>query len=62
MKAVVASTRLGSASCHSTHESNKLSENQLVSSEDDTEEKETAISHITQETDIQEQGSEGGDP
>ncbi|KAM3846605.1 calcium/calmodulin-dependent protein kinase type IV isoform 2-T2 [Vipera latastei] len=62
VKAVVASTRLGSASCHSTHESNKLSENQLVSSEDDTEEKETAISHITQETDIQEQGSEGGDP
>ncbi|XP_039221257.1 calcium/calmodulin-dependent protein kinase type IV isoform X5 [Crotalus tigris] len=60
VKAVVASTRLGSASYHNTHESNKLSENQLVSSEDDTEEKETAISHITQV--IQEQGSEGGDP
>ncbi|KAM6475449.1 calcium/calmodulin-dependent protein kinase type IV isoform 1-T1 [Liasis olivaceus] len=59
VKAVVASTRLGSASCHSTHDSNKLSESQLVSPGDDTEEKDTAVSHITQEMDIQEQGFGG---
>lgn len=62
MKAVVASTRLGSASYHSSHDSNKLNENQLVISEDDTEEKETSICHIIQETDIQEKGSAGGEP
>ncbi|XP_058025439.1 calcium/calmodulin-dependent protein kinase type IV isoform X2 [Ahaetulla prasina] len=62
VKAVVASSRLGSASYHSTHDSNKLNENQRVSSEDDTEEKETAVCHITQGMDIQEQGSEGGEP
>ncbi|XP_063149196.1 calcium/calmodulin-dependent protein kinase type IV [Candoia aspera] len=61
VKAVVASTRLGSASCHSTHDSNKPSESQLVSPGDDTEEKETAVSYITQEMDIQDQGFEGGE-
>ncbi|XP_070791830.1 calcium/calmodulin-dependent protein kinase type IV [Pituophis catenifer annectens] len=62
VKAVVASTRLGSASYHSTHDSNKLNENQRVSLDDDTEEKEKAACHITQGMDIQEQGSEGGEP
>ncbi|XP_026528925.1 calcium/calmodulin-dependent protein kinase type IV isoform X1 [Notechis scutatus] len=62
VKAVVASTHLGSASCHSSHDSNKLSENQLASSEDGTEEKETSICHIIQERGIQQQGSEGGEP
>ncbi|XP_034288640.1 calcium/calmodulin-dependent protein kinase type IV isoform X2 [Pantherophis guttatus] len=62
VKAVVASTRLGSASYHSTHDSNKLNENQRVSLDDDTEEKETTACHITQGMDIQEQGSEGGEP
>ncbi|XP_032069596.1 calcium/calmodulin-dependent protein kinase type IV [Thamnophis elegans] len=62
VKAVVASTRLGSVGYHSSHDSNKLSENQLVISEDDTEEKGTSICHIIQETDIQEKGSEGGEP
>lgn len=61
MKAIVASTRLGSASYHSTHDSNKLNENQRGSSEDDTEKKGTTVCHITQGMDIQDQGSEGGD-
>lgn len=62
VKAVVASTRLGSASYHSSHDSNKLNENQHVSAEDDTEEKETSACHITQGMDIQEQGCEGRVP
>lgn len=39
MKAVVASTRLGSASCHGSHDSSKPSQNESPSQECDLEEK-----------------------
>ncbi|XP_070599035.1 calcium/calmodulin-dependent protein kinase type IV isoform X1 [Erythrolamprus reginae] len=62
VKAVVASTRLGSASSHSTHDSNKISETQLVTPEDDTEEKERSVCYITQGMDIPNQGCDGAEP
>ncbi|XP_044302433.1 calcium/calmodulin-dependent protein kinase type IV isoform X2 [Varanus komodoensis] len=63
VKAVVASTRLGSASCHSTHDNNKLSQNQSLSPESDVEEnvvkEETASLTETQEMDSQEEAFQG---
>ncbi|XP_062985614.1 calcium/calmodulin-dependent protein kinase type IV isoform X1 [Elgaria multicarinata webbii] len=63
VKAVVASTRLGSASCHSTHDSNKPSQNQSLGPEDDVKEnveKDEAVNLIeTQEVDAQEEAFEG---
>lgn len=39
MKAVVASSRLGNASCHSSHDNNKPSQNQSPGQESDSEER-----------------------